>query len=273
MGCSTSLLLAALLAADPNSSAPSAPAPNAAATSGPAAEEADDEAKGEAGVAPVELIPRLELRQSFARLNGGASVHVTTAQIDIGFLNRVLLRYQGPIRTLTGPNGQVTGFGDSALQAIGRIVSTPRLVAVVIAGAVFDTASQPELGTGKTQLEFGAAAAISPVRWWLPYLIVQEQFSVAGAAARPDINVLVVRLGNIVFGRGFSWYKLDFDGVTDFERRGDRLLGTFEVGSLLVGRTGLFMRAGTELVGTGTRQLDYSMEAGVRYLFRLTKAK
>jgi hypothetical protein len=266
-------LLAALLAADPNSSAPNAPDPNTAATNGAAAE-ADDEAKGEAGVAPVELIPRLELRQSFARLNGGGSIHVTTAEIDIGFLRRVLLRYQGVLRTVNGPTGdQITGFGDAELQAVGLIVSTPRLVAVAIAGAVFDTASQPELGTGKTQLEFGAAAAVSPVRWWLPYLVVQEQFSVAGAAARPDINFLVVRVGNIVFGRGFSWYKLDFDGITDFERRGDRLHGTFEVGSLLVGRTGLFMRAGTELVGTGTRQLDYSMEVGVRYLFRLSKGK
>jgi len=120
----------------------------------------------------------------------------------------------------------------------------------------------------------GAARLGNPtgaVRWWLPYMIVQEQFSVAGAAARPDINALVVRLGNIVFARGFSWYKLDLDGVTDFERRAGRMFGQLEVGSLLVGRTGLFMRAGTQLLGT--RQIDYSMEVGVRYLFRLSEGR
>jgi len=258
MGCSILALLAALLAVD--SGAPTAEAP---------ADE--DAAKDSAGVAPVELIPRLELRQSFARINSGNTLHVTTAEVDIAFLRRVLLRYQGPLVTRSGPNGQTTGFGDSELQAVGLLASSPRMVAVALVGAVFDTASQPELGAGKQQLTFGAAAAISPIRWWLPYLIVQEQVSVAGAAARPDINALVVRLGNIVFARGFSWYKLDLDGVTDFERRAGRMFGQFEVGSLLVGRTGLFMRAGTQLLGT--RQIDYSMEVGVRYLFRLSEGK
>jgi hypothetical protein len=270
MGCSTSLLLAALLAADPSS-------PNAPATGTPAEEGAkdaegkDEEAKDAAGVAPVELIPRLELRQSFVRLGDGLSAHITTAEIDITFLRRVLLRYQGPVRVLVGPDGQVSGFGDAEVQAVGLLASSPRFVAVAIAGGVFDTASKPELGAGKTQLEFGGAAAVSPVRWWLPYLIAIERFSVAGAAARPDINVLMVRFGNIVFGPAFSWIKLDFDGVTDFEREAGRLFGQLEVGSLLVGRTGLFMRTGTQLVGT--RQLDYSMEVGVRYLFLLSKGK
>ena len=264
MGSSILALLAVLLAAD--QTAP--PASTAPATEAPGDEE---EAKDSAGVAPVELIPRLELRQSFARLNGSTSLHVTTAEIDIAFLKRVLLRYQGPLVTVSGPTGQTTGFGDAELHAIGLLASSRRLVAVAIVGAVFDTASEPALGAGKQQLLFGAAAAISPVRWWLPYMIVQEQVSVAGAAARPDVNTLVVRLGNIVFARGFSWYKLDLDGVTDFERRAGRMFGQLEVGSLLVGRTGLFMRAGTQLLGT--RQIDYSMEVGVRYLFRLSEGK
>jgi hypothetical protein len=255
---SSILALAALLLADPTAPTTAAPAD-------------EDEAKDSAGVAPVELIPRLELRQSFARINGSTSLHVTTAEIDIAFLRRVLLRYQGPIATLSGANGQTTGFGDSELHGIVLLASSRRLVAVAIVGGVFNTASEPALGAGKQQLIFGAAAAISPVRWWLPYLIVQEQVSVGGVAARPDVNALVVRLGNIVFARGFSWYKLDLDGVTDFERRAGRMFGQFEVGSLLVGRTGLFMRAGTQLLGT--RVIDYSMEVGVRYLFRLSEGK
>jgi len=265
MGCSTPFLLAALLAGDPTS-------PNGAATEGlPDDKASANDPATEAGVAPVELIPRLELRQSFARLPGGVAAHITTTEIDIAFLRRVLLRYQGHLRVLSGPNGQVSGFGDAEIQAVGLLASSQRFVAVAIAGAILDTASQPELGTGKTQLVFGGAAAVSPVRWWLPYLIVQEQFSVAGAAARPDINQLVVRLGNIVFGPGFSWYKLDLDGVTDFEQEKGRLFGQLEVGSLLVGRVGLFMRTGTQLVGT--RQVDYSVEVGLRYLFRLSKGK
>src|SRR5215510_2490436 len=103
MAGSPTLLLAALLAADPA----------APATEGAASGKAPDEAT-EAGVAPVELIPRLELRQSFARLESGASLHITTTEIDIGFVGRVLVRYEGEIRVVSSPTaGQISGFGDA----------------------------------------------------------------------------------------------------------------------------------------------------------------
>jgi hypothetical protein len=258
MGSSAFLLLAALLAAE-------VPPP------ADESESAAGDAKETSGVAPVELIPRLELRQSFAQLQAGVSAHVTTTELDIRFLNRVLLRYQGPLRVLETPTGQISGFGDTTVEAIGLLASNQRFVAVVIAGAVLDTASQPQLGAGKQQLVFGAAAAYRPFRWWLPYLIVQEQVSVAGEDARPDVNFLTARLGNIFFGREFSWYKVDFDGVADFAGSAGRLFGTLEVGSLLIGKTGLFVRTSTQLLGT--RQLDYSLEVGIRYLFRLDKGK
>ena len=103
----------------------------------------------------------------------------------------------------------------------------------------------------------------------MPYVVVQEQFSVTGEAARPDINQLAVRVGNILFGPGYAWLKLDFDTLVDFERDAGSLYGKVEFGRLLVGRVGLFMRVGTQLAGT--RQVDYSVEVGLRYLFRLPK--
>lgn len=261
MAGSSHVLLAVLLAADP------AGPPTEGATPGAPQDEATV-----AGVAPVELIPRLELRQSFANLPSGNSAHITTTELDIGFVGRVLLRYEGQIRVISSPGaGQISGFGDARISALGLVGSSRRYVAVVIVGGVFDTASQAPLGDGKQQLVLGAAGAVSPVRWWLPYLIVQEQFSVAGDGARPDVNQLLARLGNIVFGPGYTWYKLDLDTLLDFERDAGRLFGTLEAGSLLVGRTGLFIRAGTQLAGT--RQLDYSMEVGIRYLFRLDKGR
>jgi hypothetical protein len=254
----STLLLVLLLAAEP-----AAPATEGTGASG-------EEATA-AGVAPVELIPRLELRQSFGKLEGGTSVHITTTEIDIGF-PRVLLRYEGQVRVVSSPTaGQISGFGDARISLIGLVASAPRYVAVVIAGAVLDTASQPPLGDGKEQVVVGGAAAFSPVRWWLPYAVLQEQFSVAGNTTRPDVNQLVARAGNIFFGKGYTWYKLDLDTLVDFKSEAGRLLGTLEVGSLLVGRTALFMRSGTQLLGS--RQLDYSIEVGVRYLFRLEKGK
>jgi hypothetical protein len=250
------LLLAAVLAAAE---------PAAAAEEPPAS--AAEEVKSGAGVAPVELIPRLELRQSFAQLPGGASVHITTTELDIQFLDRLLLRYEGRVQVVRAPAGQVSGLGDAQIAAIALLAASPRYVAVLLGGAVLDSASQPQLGAGKTQLIFGGGAAWKPVRWWLPYVLAQEQISVAGDAARPDVNQLLARIGNIAFGPGFSWLKLDLDTLVDFDASAGSFFARLEAGRLLFGRVGLFMRSGTQLLGT--RQLDYSVEVGIRYLFRL----
>ena len=254
-----SLLFAALLAAEP--------LPSGAPDEDARAQDAAQEAQAGAGVAPVELIPRLELRQSFAQLTNGTGVRATTAEIDIQFLNRLLLRYQGPLVVASTPTGQISGAGDAEVDAIALLGASPTFVAVVIVGTVLDTASQPALGAGKKQLVVGAGAAVKPLPWWLPYLLVQEQVSVAGNDARPDVNQLVARLGNVAFGPGYVWLKLDLDTLVDFEQRRGQFFGRLEAGRLLVGRVGLFMRAGTQLLGT--REVDYTLEVGIRYLFRL----
>jgi hypothetical protein len=223
--------------------------------------------KGGAGVSPVELIPRLELRQSFAALGGGVSLHDTTTELDIQFLDRVLLRYEGTVRVLDAPTGQKSGFGDARITVIGVLASNPRFVAALITGAMLNTASQPELGAGKQQLILGAGAAMKPLRWWLAYIVLLEQFSVAGDPARAAVNQLAADAGSIIFGRGYTWYKLDLNPAVDFERDAASLFGVIEVGRLLIGRVGLFTRAGTQFLGP--HQLDYSLEIGVRYLFRL----
>lgn len=258
-----SLLLAALLAAE----APTAPA--AEGDDARAEGAGEQAATSGAGVSPVELIPRLELRQGFAELPTGTLIRTTTLEIDIQFLNRLLLRYEGPLVVASGPNGQISGFGDVQISAIGLLAATETFVAVVIGGVILDTASQPPLGAGKKQLVLGGGAALKPLPWWLPYLLVQEQLAVGGDSARPDVNQLVVRLGNIVFGPQFSWLKLDLDTLVDLAQDRGQFFGRLEAGRLIFGRVGLFMRAGTQLLGT--RDVDYTLEVGVRYLFRLGK--
>jgi hypothetical protein len=241
---------------------------------GGAADEADkaEEPEGGAGVSPVELIPRLELRQTFTKLEGGVSIHDTTVEIDIQFLRRLLLRYQVPARVMETPAGQVSGIGDLQVGLIGIIASNARAVGALIAGAILNTATQPALGAGKQQLEFGAGAAFKPYRWWLAYGVAQDQFSVAGDAGRADINQLSADFGSILFGHQYNWLKLDVNTTVDFRSNsGARVYGLGEVGSLVIGRVGLFARAGTQLLGP--RLVDYTMVAGVRYLFRLETSR
>ena len=259
-----STLVALLLALDPPRSEVVPPPP-------PATDEVGDistlEPKRGAGVSPFELIPRLELRQSFVSLGPGMSLHDTTTEIDIDLLDRVLLRYEGVLRVLTTPAGQKSGFGDSRIQALTILASGQRYVAGTLTGVVLNTASQPALGAGKQQVIFGGGGGFKPLRWWLPYLVVTEQLSVGGDDKRPDVNQLTVDFGNIVFGKGFTWCKLDLEPFIDFQAGQGRFFGNLELGRLLFRKVGLFMRTGTQLAGQ--RELDYSVEVGARYLFRL----
>ena len=269
------VLGAALWAVDA-AQAPQTPTPEQAPSASPAggadaAEIAEEQGWG-AGVSPVELIPRLELRQGFTKLEGGVSAHDTTLEIDIQFLRRILVRYQAPARLMETPAGQVSGIGDLQVSLIGIVASNARFVAVLIAGTVLDTATQPSLGAGKQQLVLGAGAALKPYPWWLAYLVAQDEFSVGGNSARPDINQLQIDLGSIVFGKQYNWLKLDLNTTVDFPgSTAGRLFGLAEVGSLVTGRVGLFGRAGTQLAGP--RLVDYTMVAGVRYLFRLETSR
>jgi hypothetical protein len=252
MGAASCLLCAVLVAVEPT---------------GDVAEEPE----GGAGVSPIEIIPRIELRQSVVRLSDGPSVHDTTVEIDIQFVRRLVLRYQVPYRRVTTPEGPVAGVGDVQVDALGILFASPNRLLAVSAGTVVDTATQPPLGEGKYQIAFGAVGAVKPRRFWIAYLLAQQQFSVSGDETRPDVNRFAVRLGNVLFGKQYNWLKLDFDGSADFEDDETRVLGTLEAGSLLIGRVGLFVRTGTQLFGQ--RQVDWTLSAGFRYLFRLESSR
>jgi hypothetical protein len=243
-------------------------------TSADAADDSADvaaEPEGGLGISPIELIPRLELRESFQRLPNDVSVHDTTVEIDIQFLRRILLRYQLPYRVIETPKGQFAGAGDLQLAALGILASTPSYLLGLIGGAVLDSATQPTLGMGKQQVFFGGGAAGKPRRWWLVYGVVQEQLAVGGDRARADINQLAAQLGNIFFGKQFNWLRVELDQTFDLPAATARTFGTLEAGSLLVGRVAMFVRGGTQLIGQ--RELEYSVTGGVRYLFRLTTSR
>ncbi len=262
MGALSCLLSALILAAQP------APASTGGA---PEAGEVAEEPEGGAGVSPIEIVPRIELRQSNLRLTGGVAVHDLTAEIDVQFLRRVVLQYQVPYRTLVTPSGPISGTGDVQMAALGILSASPYRLVGLLLGTILDTATQPPLGAGKQQLTFGAAGAVKPRRAWIAYALVQEQLSVGGSSARADINQAEGRLGSVVFGKQYNWVKVDLDTVVDFAGDAGRVFGTLEVGSLLIGRVGMFVRAGTQLIGP--RQLQFSLTGGLRYLFRLDEAR
>ena len=247
-----------------------APAPSSAGPA-PEADAVAAEPEGGAGVSPLELIPRLELRQSYVQLANGVATNAMTPELDMQFFRRVLLRWELPLQVVKTPEGQIAGVGDVRLETLLVVTASEVSLVGAIAGAVLDTASQPQLGAGKQQVFFGGGAAFKPFVWWLLYGVAQQRFSAGGDSARPDVNHLLVRVGTVVFGRHRNWFKLDLDTRVDWLDERGRLFGTLELGGAVIERVGLFARGGTQLVGQ--RELDFSLVAGVRYLFRLEKSK
>jgi hypothetical protein len=223
------------------------------------------------GVSPVELVPRIEVRQRFTPPAAGGAVHTTTLRIDIEFLKRTVLRYELPVSVVKTASGQISGIGDIQLDALFVLTSGPRQTTALLGGLVLDSATRPALGAGKQQVSFGAAGVVKPRRWWLILGVAQETLSYAGDPARPDVNQLALRLGNVIFGRDQDWLELDLLGNVNFAAEQGRFGGTLETGRLLVGHLGLYLRGGTTLVGH--READYFLEAGARYLFRLEEKR
>ena len=258
------LLLAATLFAADSTALPATDDSDSAAPS---------DATSGAGVAPVELVPRLELRQSFVQLHSGASAHVTTAEIDIHLHEPAAAALSGtascrPAARTARPPGSAT----ASIQAVMLLASSPHFLAAAIAGVVLNTASQPVLGERKAAAGAGRrggvqACSAGGCRTWSPN-------SRPPSRARPrGPTSISCSCGSATSSsaRATTGSKLDLDTLVDFAGDSGSLLGTLEAGRLLVGRTGLFMRTSTQLLGT--RQLDYSIEVGVRYLFRLAERK
>jgi hypothetical protein len=219
------------------------------------------------GVSPARLIPRLEVRQRFTQLPGDGGRHTTTLRMDIVLWKRALLRYEMPLVAQRAGPITSSGMGDIRLSAIGLVTSGPRHAAIVLAGLSLDSASRRPLGAGKEVAVLGGAAAFKVRPWLLAYGIVGEQFSFAGDESRPPVNVLRAELGAAVFGGHGDWYLVELEAPLDLEEGAARLLGAAEVGRLLIGRLGLFVRGGTQLAGQ--RQVEYFVDAGMRYLFRI----
>jgi hypothetical protein len=220
-----------------------------------------------AGVSPARLIPRLELQHRFTQTEGGAHVHQTIFRMDVRLVSRTLIRYELPLVVRETPAGTRSGFGDVQVQAITLLSSGPRHAAVATGGLALDSASGPELGTGHHRAIYGAALGVRPTAWWLTYLLAAHQVSFGGDSARPEVNLLSLEIGNAVFGETGDWYLLGLTPVFDLDGGDTRLFAALEAGRFLIGRLGLFVRGGAQPLGP--RQLDHTVDAGLRYLFRL----
>jgi hypothetical protein len=232
------------------------------------AEDEGGEPKGGAGVSPIEIVPRLELRLSSARQSNGVAIHDATVETSIQFARRLLMQYQVPYRLVDTPSGQSRGPGDIQVRTLGILTADPRRLVALLLGLIVDTASPPTVGGRTKRLLLGGGAAVKPHPSWIAYGLAQHQLSI-GSGAGPRVNQLDLLLGSILFGWQHNWARVELVPRIDFHEGIGALFGNAEVGALMIGRVGLFVRVGTQLAGT--REVDYVLTGGMRYLFRLER--
>lgn len=155
----------------------------------------------------------------------------------------MLLRFELPIASVGTPDVTKSGLGD----AYGQLLLVPylsgRFAFVAGSGLIMPTASDTLLGSGKWTL----APAVLPV-WFirgvgLAFVKFQNFTSIAGDADRPDSNFLLITPTFIQRVGRTSWYLVDTETKTDWQRDGRTgVKSGFQYGWILPNRIGIWIK-------------------------------
>jgi hypothetical protein len=162
----------------------------------------EDAARGSS--APIAPVRSFELRPSYTNLDAGGNVTALEARVVVPMPYvlvpglripqlETLLRVDLHLACVNTPQGTASGLGDTpAFDVV--IWRSPRWAVGAGLGAVFPTATNPALGTGKLQLGPSVGVAFDAVPRWLSVIVLVENlFSVAGDPSRPDIDTMVLQ--------------------------------------------------------------------------------
>lgn len=209
----------------------------------------------------------LSFRQEYVNLLGGSWGMVTVLRADqailknrrIGGKTGILLRFDAPlIQASSGPNTTV-GLGDIYGQAIYIPHIRKTFAFATGIGLVVPTATDKTLGGGKWKL----APLVAPV-WFIGrrgfFLVkLQDTFSFAGPASRPDVHYLQTTPAVLLRVSRRNWVVADTDIKTNWERaNATSFKSSFQFGRMLNSRFGLSLRP--EVYWGKNREADWALK-------------
>ena len=163
------------------------------------------------------------------------------------------------------------GAGDMTTRTGGRVFANQYVKVFVGFDALFPTASEKQLGTGKYTLGPGAALAVPLPRMRSQFnFVVQDYNSVGGDPSRADLHFTQIQPALYTF-----WTEQFLTGAVmtwdiDWEQRRKTTMNLVgEVGYRFDNHWVLFAGPGVGVVGRDTfLGLDWTVQAGVRWMFK-----
>jgi len=181
------------------------------------------------------------------------------------------LRVRSATLTRSTPNGtsSISGLGDVDARLLYLPVVRSNFALATGLEAAFNTASQPELGSGHTTLgpqvfivlfnPLGAGTVFAPA--------YQYVFSVGDSDTRSDVSRSQIDLFFVwLAGNKKHWGVFDPQIVFDHESGQEFGLIEAEIGQMMFGATSSYIRPGVGI--GGDRPYDWNIEVGFKVIWR-----
>jgi hypothetical protein len=226
------------------------------------------------GTDPTAIVTYYQLVYGHSEFTNNLRLDAATAEARLALTPNWLLRVTVPYvwADLNGPRGFTTnGASDTTVRTGGRLYASPNVALFIGTDALFPTASNKLLGTGKYTLGPGGAVAVPlPRLRSLLYVLIQNFNSVGGDPSRANVSYMQVQTQvNTIWSE--KWWTT-VGGTWDMDWNNNRkttmnLQG--EVGYQFVKGWNAFAGAGAGVVGRDTfLGLDWTVQAGVRWVIQ-----
>lgn len=222
---------------------------------------------------PTDFRTRTELRYEYQDLQDGGHRSLLVPRFEYAMKPSVAFRVEIPYvaNDPAGPNAdRLGGHGDLLLRGAWRAVQQDGFALVLVTEVTFDTASDNQLGQGKTVVAPLVYAAIDLPRYESVFFPnVQHYFSVGGDDSRSDVSQTVLKPNLLTRWPNRFYTFLEPAFIIDREHNSKvGLTIELELGKLVSNNAALWLRPGVGVIKDDLPQIyDWNTEIGVRYIF------
>lgn len=225
------------------------------------------------GTDPTAIIGYYELTYGKIAYTDGFRLDHVTAIVQLPLTSNWMFRATLPY-VWADPNqagGPTTnGTSDLTIRTAGRLYASENVVLLVGADAIFPTAANDQLGTGKYLAGPGGAVAFPlPKLRSLFYTVVQDYNSVGGDPGRDNLHYLQVQPNfNTIWSEQW-WTSLIGTVFVDWnDNRKTTMNLEAEIGYQFDNHWNLYVRPGAGVVGRDAfLGAEWAVQAGVRWIF------
>ena len=222
---------------------------------------------------PTDFRSRAEIRHEYQDLPAHGYRNLVIPRFEYAVQPSLALRVETPYVFYdpgSAAGERVSGRGDVMLRGAWRATQHEGFALILVTELFFDTASDPQLGLGKTIVAPLVYAAIDwRARDSVFFPNLQHYSSVAGDETRRDVSQTVLKPNLLTRWPDKVYTFLEPQVLIDWERNAKvGFMVELEFGKLVSQNAALWVRPGVGVVRNDLPQIyRWNMEIGARYIF------